>query len=231
MKRTRTLTSTVAVLVAGILAGASGCGSTPDDPGASGRPKQAGSPTAGTAGAERVAASEQRACEGGTYTWFNLRKQSVLNGVADAQRVTAEATKMVEPIRRLRTDQASLRSDGPRPDAQDVFLALSVHLGFAEKGDEPEGGAGLGEPGTYAPLDEGGGEVTGHAARLVNFSSVTLVETDFRYTCGSRAHQEPTTGHVSTWTTSGGGILDCDEPLPKGASAAAREAGRLSCGR
>ncbi|MFJ4902332.1 hypothetical protein [Streptomyces sp. NPDC088727] len=229
MKRTRAFTTVAAALVAGLLAGASGCTSTSDGPARSGMPKTA-EPSAKT-GTERISAPDNQACEGGTYTWFNLQRHSVLNGVTKAQRVTAKPARMTEPMQRLRTDQASFQSDGPTLDSKDVFLALSVHLGFAEKGDDADGGAGLGEPGEYAAVDEGGGEVSGRVARLVNFSSVSLVETDFRYTCPGVAASQPTTGHVVTWTGEGGGTIDCAMSLPKRASAAAHEAVRLSCGR
>ncbi|WNI22672.1 hypothetical protein [Streptomyces sp. ITFR-16] len=214
--------------VAGLLTATSGCTSAPDAPKAAASPSTAGAP-AGSA--EPVSAPRERACEGGTYTWFNEQSLFVLNGVSDVQRVTGKRTKLTEPVRRLRTDQASVEAVGPRLDSRDVLFALSVRLGFADKGGDPQDGSGLGEPGTYAPLDEGGGEVGGHTARLVNFSFVKLVETDFRYTCGSGKGQEPTTGHVVTWGNSGGGVVDCDEALPKDASAAAHEAVRLSCGR
>lgn len=231
MKRTRALSTAVAVAVEGLLTATSGCTSAPDAPEAAVKPSTAGSPAPG---AERVSAPQERACEGGSHTWFNEQSLSVLNGVTDAQRVSADPgrmVKMTEPMRRLRTDQASLESHGPRLDAQDVLLALGVRLGFAEKGDDPQDGSGLAEPGAYAPVDEGGGEAGGHAARQVNFSFVKLVQTDFRYTCGSGKGQEPTTGHVVTWAGPGGGTVSCEEPLPKDASAAAHEAVRLSCGR
>ncbi|MFI6646093.1 hypothetical protein ACIBI8_00530 [Streptomyces sp. NPDC050529] len=228
MKRTRAFTCAAAVLVAGLLAGASGCSSTPEDTGA--KPKPTGSPTAAQTGAEQVSVPEERACKGGTYTWFNMQEQSVLNGVTDVQRVTGKPTKLTEPMRRLRTDQGSLTSDGPTLDSQAVLFALSVHLGFAEKGGDPQDGSGMGEPGAYAPIDEGGGEVSGHAARLVNYSAVTKVDVDFRYTCKGGEHREPTVGHVSTWSKTTAGVLNCEEPLPKDA-AAAHEAKRLSCGR
>ncbi|WP_240799384.1 hypothetical protein [Streptomyces sp. A0958] len=163
-----------------------------------------------------------------------MQKHSVLNGVTDVQRISAKGDKMVrmtKPMRRLRTDQASLESDDPKLDPHAVLFALGVHLGLADKGDDPQDWSGLGEPGAYAPLDEGGGEAGGIDAPLVNFSGVTLVETDFRYTCGSGMNRESTTGHVLTWSSSGGGTLSCDEPLSKKASAAAHEARRLSCGR
>ncbi|WNI34054.1 hypothetical protein [Streptomyces sp. ITFR-6] len=232
MKRTRALGYATAVLVAGILAGTSGCGSTPDDRNTSRKPEQAGAPTAGQAGAEQVAASQQRACEGGTYTWFNLQKHDVLNGVTEVQRVTAEPTKLTAPMRRLRTDRASLESDGPALDPHAVFFALDTRLGLTEKGeelDDTSGWSGLGEPGAYAPLAEGGGEFSGLAARLVSYSFVKLVEADFRYACGSGEGREPTTGHVLTWIVDGEGTLNCDEPLTKGTSAPAHEAERLSC--
>ncbi|WP_326738510.1 hypothetical protein [Streptomyces sp. NBC_01022] len=231
MKRTRAFTCAAAVLVAGLLAGASGCSSTPEDTGA--KPKPTGSPTAAQTGAEQVSAPEERACKGGTYTWFNLRKVSVLNGVTKAQRVTPEGTELTAPMQRLRTDQASLETEGPRLDSHAVFFALSMRLGFAEKGDElddPASWSGLGEPGAYVPLGESGGEFSGLGADLVSYSFAKLVEADFRYSCGSGGDREPTIGHVSTWIVTGEGALACKEPLPKDA-AAAHEAKRLSCGR
>ncbi|WP_327709035.1 hypothetical protein OG912_09950 [Streptomyces sp. NBC_00464] len=237
MKRTRAFTCAAAVLVAGLLAGASGCSLTPEDTGA--KPKPTGSPTAAQTGAEQVSAPEERACKGGTYTWFNLQSQYVLNGVTDAQLITAKPTKMTEPMRRLRTDQASLESEGPRLDAKAVFYALSVRIGLADKGEDPEdleGWSGLGEPGAYAPFYDDGDWTGGVGSRLVAFSAVEMVDVDFRYTCKGGRHREPTVGHVSTWGRDLSGALDCEDPLPEGASGAAREAAvreavRLSCGR
>lgn len=240
MKRTRALTCAVGMLVAGLLAGASGCDSTPEDPGASARKsKPAGSPTAARTGAEQVSAHEERACKGGTYTWFNMQSQYLLNGVTDAQPRMTKPSKMTKPMRRLRTDQASLESEGPRPDAKAVFYALSVRIGLADKGEDPEdleGWSGLGEPGAYAPLYDDGDWTGGVGSRLVAFSAVEMVDVDFRYTCKGGKHREPTVGHVSTWGRDLSGALNCEDPLPEGASGAAREAAlreavRLSCGR
>lgn len=230
MERTRAFSTAVAVLVAGILAGAGGCTSSADGPDASEKPQAAGKPTA-AAGTERVSAPEDRACKGDTYTWFNTQRLSVLNGVTEFQRVTAEPAKLTRPMQRLRTDRASLEFDGPKPDPEAVLFALSVHLGFADRTDDPQDGSRLGEPGEYAPVDEGGGRVSGLPARLVNYSFVEMAETDFRHTCASGAGRQPTTGHISTWTAAGGGTLNCDEGLTKQSSAAAHEAERLSCGR
>lgn len=65
--------------------------------------------------------------------------------------------------------------------------------------------------------------------RLVSFSYFKLIETDFRHTCAGGG--KPVIGHVSTWGPSGGGAVNCDEPLGKDASAAAHEAVKLSCAR
>lgn len=230
MKRTRALTHTVAVLVAGLLAGTSGCTSAPDDPGASGKPKAAGSATAASTRVVPVSDPEALVCRGGTYTWFNTRHDSVLNGVTPAQRVTSGPTELSGPMRRLRTDRASVESEGPGLDSNTVLFALARHLGVADENDDPEGWSGMGQPGDYAELDTGGSEMTGDG-RLVEYSWISLVETDFRHRCGHGTTEEPTVGHVVSWTAGGAGILDCEEPLTKGASAAAREAVRLSCGR
>ncbi|MCX0245816.1 hypothetical protein [Streptomyces drozdowiczii] len=228
MKRTRAVTTAAVMMAAGLLVG--GCTSTPHD-GAADEPAPAGS---SKAAADKTVAREQRACRGGTYTWFNLRDQSVLNGLAAPQRIPGKShtmVKLTEPVRRLRTDQASLDFQGPRPDQREVLFALSVRLGFAEKDEDPEAGSGLAEPGQYAEIDSGGGEVgaSGRTLRLAYFSFVRLVETDFRYTCGSGGGRRATTGHVVTWGSSGGGLISCEEPLDRTASAAAHEAFRLSC--
>lgn len=230
MKRTRVHLARAAAIVAAALACVGGC-SAPD--GGSADPKPARSPRA-EAAADQAVAQEPRACRGGTYNWFNLQDRSVLNGLAAPQRIPGRTKKMIkltEPVRRLRTDQASLVSEGPRPDERQVLFALAVHIGFAEEGDDPETGTGLAEPGEYAPVDTGGGEFgdTDRTVRLASFSFVRLVETDFRYTCGSGEGRETTTGHVVTWRSSGGGLVTCEEPLDKDSSAAAHEAVRLSC--
>ncbi|NEC69220.1 hypothetical protein G3I41_32255 [Streptomyces sp. SID9727] len=112
-----------------------------------------------------------------------------------------------------------------------MLFALGVHLGLVEKGDDPEMGSGLAEPGEYAPVDPGGGEAggSGRTLRLVYYSFISLVQTDYRYTCGSGEGRKTTTGHVVTWRNSGGGLVSCEEPLGKEASAAGHEAFRLSC--
>ncbi|RAJ67874.1 hypothetical protein K388_00617 [Streptomyces sp. KhCrAH-43] len=231
MKRIRVHIAGAAAIAAAALVCVGGC-SAPD--GGSADAKPAGSPRAGSE-ADLAVAREPKACRGGTYTWFNLEKRSVLNGLTDPQCVEGkpgEPVKMTEPMRRLRTDRASLETQGPRLDPQEVLFALSVHIGFADKGDDPGDGSGLGEPGEYAPVEGGGGEISGmNGAVLVDFSSLQLVETDFRYTCGSGERRERTTGHVVTWTYSSTGELRCGVPLPRDASAAAHEAVRLSCPR
>ncbi|MFF0284995.1 hypothetical protein [Streptomyces sp. NPDC005262] len=156
----------------------------------------------------------------------------MLNGVTEPQHFDgARTAEFTEPMRRLRTDMASVRTTGTGGTPQDddaVLLALAVHLGLAEKGDET---SGLGEPGEYAPVDNAGGEFSGAAGDLVEFSSVQLIETDFRHSCGRGEQRQQTVGHVVNWTSSGGGDITCGTPLPKQASAAAREAARLSCHR
>ncbi|WP_202540976.1 hypothetical protein [Streptomyces sp. SID2563] len=230
MKRTRVHLGAAAAIVAAALTCVSGCSSTD---GGTTDAKPSGPAKAEAAEADQAVAREPRACRGGTYTWFNLRKHSVLNGLADPQRITGkpgEPVKLTEPMRRLRTDQASLDTQGPRLDPQEVLFALGVHIGFADKDEDPEDAAGLAEPGEYAPVEGGGGEISGmNGAVLVDFSSLQLVETDFQYTCGSGERRERTTGHVVTWTSSSLGELRCGVPLPRKASAAAHEALRLSC--
>ncbi|MFD5059860.1 hypothetical protein [Streptomyces sp. NPDC058394] len=129
----------------------------------------------------------------------------MLNGVTEPQHLTAaKGTEFTKPMRRLRTDMASVRTegtDGTSPDNDAVLLALGVHLGPAAKGDET---SELGEPGEYAPVDNDGGECSGAAGHLVEFSSVQLIETDFRRSCGPGKQREQTVGHVVNWTSSGG---------------------------
>ncbi|WP_328626403.1 hypothetical protein OHA88_19065 [Streptomyces sp. NBC_00353] len=193
------------------------------------QPRSDGSPTAARTGKGNVPVTESRprTGKGGTYTWFDTRRRWVHNGVTEPQHLTgAKGAGFTQPMRRLRTDTASVRADGTSPDNDAVLLALGVHLGPAEKGD---GTSGLGEPGEYAPVDNGGGEFSGAAGHLVEFSSVQLIETDFRHSCGPGKHREEIVGHVVNWTSSGCGDIRCGTPLTKHASAAAREAVRLSC--
>ncbi|MFJ9678619.1 hypothetical protein ACIRP2_11240 [Streptomyces sp. NPDC101194] len=230
MKRTRTVVTTTALLVAGLLAVVSGCTSASSDAANREEPRPAGSTTAGRTGADSVPVSDARACRGGTYTWFNTQRLSVLNGVTEAQRVTAAKTVGADrPMLRLRTDMASLDTEGPALGSDAVLGALAVHLGLADEGN-PDA-AGLDKPGEYPPLDTGAGEFSGPAGHYVSYSAFQLIETDFRYSCGHGKQHEPTFGHVVTATAPVGGILRCEEPLRKHASAAAREAVRLSCGR
>ncbi|WP_326605583.1 hypothetical protein [Streptomyces sp. NBC_01800] len=226
MKRTPAAVAVAVLMATGVSACTSSDGTTRE------QPRSDGSPTAARTGKGNVPVTESRPrpCKGGTYTWFDTRRRWVLNGVTEPQHLTAaKGTKFTKPMRRLRTDMASVRTDGAdgtSPDNDAVLLALGVHLGPAEKGDET---SGLGEPGEYAPVDNAGGEFSGAAGHLVEFSSVQLIETDFRRSCGPGKQREQSVGHVVNWTSSGGGDIRCETPLTKHASAAAREAVRLSC--
>ncbi|MGW5271074.1 hypothetical protein ACWEQP_00550 [Streptomyces sp. NPDC004044] len=226
MKRTLAAVAVAAVMATGVSACTSSDGTTREQP----RPDS--SPTAARTGKGNVPVTESRPrpCKGGTYTWFNTQRRWVLNGVTEPQHLTAtKGARFTQPMRRLRTDMASVRTegtDGTSPDNDAVLLALGVHLGLADKGDET---SGLGEPGEYAPVDNAGGEFSGASGHLVEFSSVQLIETDFRHSCGHGKQRKQTVGHVVSWASSGGGDIRCETPLPKQASAAAREAVRLSC--
>ncbi|WP_107063524.1 hypothetical protein [Streptomyces sp. NRRL B-24720] len=226
MKRTLAAVVAAAVMATGVSACTSSDGTTREQP----RPE--GSATAARTGKGNVPVTESRPrpCKGGTYTWFNTQRRWVLNGVTEPQHFTgAKVAEFTVPMRRLRTDMASVRTEGTGGTSQDdeaVLLALGVHLGLAETGDET---SGLAEPGEYAPVDKAGGEYSGAAGRLVEFSSLQLIETDFRHSCGRGRQRQHTVGHVVNWTSSGGGDIACETPLPERASAAAREAVRLSC--
>lgn len=226
MKRTLAAVAAAAVMATGVSACTSSDGTTRE------KRRSDPSPTAARTGKGNVPVTESRPrpCKGGTYTWFNTQRRWVLNGVTEPQHLTtAKGTKFTKPMRRLRTDMASVRTegaDGTSPDNDAVLLALGVHVGLAEKGDET---SGLGEPGEYAPVEGVGGESSGVTGHLVEFSSVQLIETDFRHSCGHGKQRIQTVGHVVTWTATGGGDIRCETPLPKRAWAAAREAVRLSC--
>ncbi|WP_328902132.1 hypothetical protein OHR86_21405 [Streptomyces sp. NBC_00441] len=224
MKRTRAVTTAAVMMAAGLLIG--GCTSTPHD-GTADDPAPAGS---SERAADQAAAREPQACRGGTYTWFNMRQNWVINGVAEAQSVTGSG-RVTKPVRRLRTDPASVVTEGADLDPDLVLHSLGTKLGLVSADDDPKGGSALGEPGTYAPLDEPLGQVSDvkGTVRLVSFSYFKLIETDFRHTCAGGG--KPVIGHVSTWGPSGGGAVNCDEPLGKDASAAAHEAVKLSCAR
>ncbi|MFF2434014.1 hypothetical protein ACFVU4_07525 [Streptomyces sp. NPDC058107] len=227
MKRTLAAVAAAAVLVTGVSACTASDGTTRE------KPRPEGSPTAARTGEDNVPATESRPrpCKGGTYTWFNTQRRWVLNGVTEPQHVAgAEGAEFTEPMRRLRTDMASVRTEGAGRTSQDndaVLLALGVHVGLAEQGDDT---SSLGEPGEYAPVENAsGGRISGVVGHFVEFSSVQLIETDFRHSCGRGKPREQTVGHVVSWTAAGGGDIRCETPLTKHASAAAREAVRLSC--
>ncbi|MFE7794372.1 hypothetical protein [Streptomyces sp. NPDC057460] len=226
MKRTPAVVAVAAVMATGVSACTSSDGTTREQP----RPD--GSPTAARTGKGNVPVTESppRPCKGGTCIWFDARRRRVLNGVTEPQRLTAtKGARFTQPMRRLRTDMASVRTegtDGTSPDNDAVLLTLGVHLGPAEKGDET---SGPGEPGEYAPVDNAGGEFSGAAGHLWEFSSVQLIETDFRHSCGHGKQRNQAVGHVVNRTSSGGGDIRCETPLTKHASAAAREAVCLSC--
>ncbi|MYX66390.1 hypothetical protein GTW90_13860 [Streptomyces sp. SID8373] len=215
-----------AAIAAAALVCVGGC-SAPD--GGSADAKPAGSPRAGSE-ADLAVAREPKACRGGTYTWFNLRQDWMINGVTEAQSLTRSA-RVTKPIRRLRTDPASVVTEGADLDPDLVLHSLGTKLGLVSADDDPKGGSALGEPGTYAPLDEPLGQAGDlkDGVRLVSFSFFKLIDADFRYTCAGGG--QPIIGHVSTWGPSGGGAVNCDETLGKDASAAAHEAVRLSCPR
>ncbi|WP_406429498.1 hypothetical protein [Streptomyces sp. NBC_01589] len=226
MKRTPAAVAVAAVMATGVSARTSSDGTTRE------QPRSDGSPTVARTGKGNVPVTESRPRpgKGGTYTWFVTRRRWVLNEVTEPQHLTgAKGVRITQPMCRLRTDMASVRTEegeGTSPDNDAVLLALGVHLGPAEKGDET---SGLGEPGEYAPVDNAGGEFSGAAGHLVEFSSVQLIETDFRHSCGPGKQREETVGHVVNWTSSGGGDIRCETTLPKQQWAAAREAVRLSC--
>ncbi|MFI5628357.1 hypothetical protein ACIA8E_03005 [Streptomyces sp. NPDC051664] len=227
MKRTLAAVAAAAVMATGMSACTSSDGSTRE------KPRPEGSPTAARTGKGNLPVTESRPrpCKGGTYTWFNTQRRWVLNGVTEPQHVTgSEGAKFTEPMRRLRTDMASVRTEGTGGTSQDndaVLLALGVHVGLAEKGDDT---SSLGEPGEYAPVENAsGGRISGVVGHFVEFSSVQLIETDFRHSCRHGKQPEQTVGHVVSWTAAGGGDIRCETPLTKHASAAAREAVRLSC--
>ncbi|MFE4956930.1 hypothetical protein ACFRCW_23210 [Streptomyces sp. NPDC056653] len=226
MKRTPAAVAVAAVMATGVSACTSSDGTSRE------KPRSDGSPTAARTGKGNVPVTESRPrpCKGGTCTWFDARRRWVLNGVTEPQHLTAaKGTEFTKPMRRLRTDMASVRTegtDGTSPDNDAVLLALGVHLGLAEKGDDT---SWLGEPGEYAPVENASGEKnSGAAGHFVEFSSVQLIETDFRHSCGHGKQRKQTVGHVVNWTASGGGDIRCETPLRKEASAAAREAVRLS---
>ncbi|MFD7617756.1 hypothetical protein [Streptomyces sp. NPDC059802] len=138
MKRTRAFT-TAAVLVTALLAGTSGCTSAPG--GGSGTEDSGGKPPAaatkaGRTGADSALATAAQTCRGGTCTWFDTQRLPVLNGVTEPQHVTTTGTvRSSRPMIRLRTDLASLKTEGPVPGPADVLGALAVHVGLADEGE------------------------------------------------------------------------------------------------
>lgn len=132
MKRTRAVTTAAVMMAAGLLIG--GCTSTPHD-GTADDPAPAGS---SERAADQAAAREPQACRGGTYTWFNMRQNWVINGVAEAQSVTGSG-RVTKPVRRLRTDPASVVTEGADLDPDLVLHSLGTKLGLVSADDDPKG--------------------------------------------------------------------------------------------
>ncbi|MEV5655845.1 hypothetical protein [Streptomyces sp. NPDC052291] len=135
MKRIRVHIAGAAAIAAAALVCVGGC-SAPD--GGSADAKPAGSPRAGSE-ADLAVAREPKACRGGTYTWFNLRQDWMINGVTEAQSLTRSA-RVTKPIRRLRTDPASVVTEGADLDPDLVLHSLGTKLGLVSADDDPRGG-------------------------------------------------------------------------------------------
>ncbi|MET9470967.1 hypothetical protein ACFYWN_03110 [Streptomyces sp. NPDC002917] len=139
MKRTPAAVAVVAGMATGVSVCASSDGTTRE------QPRSDGSPTAARTGKGNVPVTESRPrpCKGGTYTWSDTRRRRVLDGGTEPQHLTAaEGARFTQPMRRLRTDMASVRTegtDGTSPDNDAVLLALGVHLGPAEIGGRDVG--------------------------------------------------------------------------------------------
>ncbi|MGY5031765.1 hypothetical protein ACWC9U_12770 [Streptomyces sp. 900116325] len=139
MKRTPAAVVAAAVMATGVSACTSSDGTTREMP----RPE--GSATAARTGKGNVPVTESRPRprEGGTCTWFDTQRRWVLNGVTEPQHFTgAKGAEFTVPMRRLRTDMASVRTEGTGGTSQDddaVLLALGVHLGLAERGTRRRG--------------------------------------------------------------------------------------------
>lgn len=175
------------------------------------------------------ATAAEKACEGGMYAWFNVRRDWVLTGVGDVEKAGRGSSDLKDGIHRLYTPRTAVRSEGPALKGKDVLWSLAVHIGEVDADDAGSVDSYFTHVGRKAPAMDAGGRVTfEHSARVVRYALVKQVDADFRYSCSGGG--KATTGHAVSWLVDGQGVLECSTPVGEKAHSPARDAARLACG-
>ncbi|WP_327401517.1 hypothetical protein OG194_15995 [Streptomyces sp. NBC_01288] len=193
----------VAVVVLG--AGAAGCGVT--------------------AGDSRLSADAATICAHGTYRWSGVRQWQELTALADPVTFPkgTEHTEHYESALKPVDDDTVYRVVVSRTPKGVGAARVIKALGDRLKEDNPLAGPSEVMRPEEAQYFTDTGDLEG---AYYAWGSISLVEADFTYTCGSTA---PVRGQVRTWETVGVGFLPCSEPLYDVAADAAHAAALRLC--
>ncbi|MEV0111719.1 hypothetical protein AB0H77_00490 [Streptomyces sp. NPDC050844] len=161
------------------------------------------------------------ACEGGTYTWSDVRQRSTLTGLAEPVTIKGNVSSRaadIDPLKGARRSVTFTTLD-EGPDAKAAIKSLGRHIGS----DEPLAPLGeeIGDKGFFIEDASGGTRPGTYFAS----SYADVVEANFTYRCGDA---EPARGHLVTWGSVGTGLLPCAR-RQEGADAAALAAARKRC--
>ncbi|SDK93644.1 hypothetical protein [Streptomyces indicus] len=173
--------------------------------------------------AHSKSAAPEKRCEGGTYTWSDVRERDVLTGVAEVQEIGPEGGKLTQPVKVVRRPKTDVTAERPVIDGRAALFSLARKVGQAEAEDRPQDLAFTDVGRAPADVDSNVTSVDG-PGDLVVYTSTRIVEGDFRHVC--RSGDAPTTGHATSWSVDGVGVLDCGEAVD---GRVAREAARASC--
>ncbi|MFD6418293.1 hypothetical protein [Streptomyces sp. NPDC060194] len=185
-------------------------------------------PAADAKPAAKSARSAPAVCSDGTYTWFDVDERNVLTAVSPAERIGAGGGGLTRERATVHTPRVAVTFEpGPRVPARRALRSLGARIGlsvddgadalFTDVRRPPPGGGPRGER----------VEGVGVPVTLVTYRSVHQVTGGFRYVC---ADGTTAVGRAVSWTSVGGGLLDCALEPPAGSrGVVAREAARLSC--
>jgi hypothetical protein len=174
-----------------------------------------------TAGSSRLSADAATICAHGTYQWSGVQRRQELTALADPvtfPKGTEHYESTLKPV-----DDTVYRVVVSRVPKGVGAARVITALGDRLKVDVP-----LADPSEVMRPEQS--QYVDDTADLEGpyyaWGSISLVEADFTYTCGSTA---PVRGHVRTWETVGVGFLPCSEPLYDIAEQAAHTAALRLC--
>ncbi len=174
-----------------------------------------------TAGSSRLAADAATICAHGTYQWSGVRQWQQLTALADPvtfPKGTEHYESTLKPV-----DDTVYRVVVSRVPKGVGAARVITALGDRLKVDVP-----LADPSEVMRPEQSQyfDDTSDLEGPYYAWGSISLVEADFTYTCGSTA---PVRGHVRTWETVGVGFLPCSEPLYDIAEQAAHAAALRLC--